>query len=215
MSRVAGAACAAMAVMLAACSSPDSGGNEIAAPNEVDRAAVAHIETVAQTPTPSAAAATIAVAGVPTLCRPGETVLFSCGSGARTMSVCGAADPAQGAQYRASRGATRELAYPADGTPGSGTMRSATAPYSGGGEAQIQFDNGGFTYVAYSRMVRTRFDGKGNDPAFSAGVAVIKSDKTVADRICTAPTDADLNVEASTPYMPVGEFIYIPEKDGK
>lgn len=215
MSRVAGAACAAMAVMLAACSSPDSSGNEIAAPNEADRAAVANEETVAQTPTPLAAAATIAVADVPTLCRPGETVLFSCGSGARTMSVCGAADPAQGAQYRASRGATRELAYPADGTPGSGTMRSATAPYSGGGEAQIQFDNGGFTYVAYSRMVRTRFDGKGNDPAFSAGVAVIKGDKTVAERICTAPTDADLNVEASTPYMPVGEFIYIPEKDGK
>ncbi|TXC74115.1 hypothetical protein FSZ31_05210 [Sphingorhabdus soli] len=215
MSRVAAAGWAAMAVMLAACSSPDNGGNEIAAPNEADRAAVAHNETVAQTPTPSAAAATIAVAGVPTLCRPGEIVLFSCGSGARTMSVCGAADPAQGAQYRASRGTTRELAYPADGTPGSGTMRSATAPYSGGGEAQIQFDNGGFTYVAYSRMVRTRFDGKGNDPAFSAGVAVIKGDKTIAERICTAPTDADLNVEASTPYMPVGEFIYIPEKDGK
>jgi len=214
VNRVGGAACAAMAVMLAACSSPDSGGNEIAAPNESDRAAVANQETVAQTPTPLAAAATIAVAGVPTLCRPGETVLFSCASGARTMSVCGAADPAQGAQYRVGRGATRELTYPAGDATGSGTMRSATAPYSGGGEAQIQFDNGGFTYVAYSRILRTRFDGKGNDPAFSAGVAVIKGDKTVAERICTAPADADLNVAAATPYMPVGEFIYIPEKVG-
>ncbi len=213
MSRVAGATWAALAVMLAACSSPDSGANEIAAPNEVDLAAVANEETVAQTPTP--VAATIAVAGVPTLCQSGETVLFSCGSGARTMSVCGAADPAQGAQYRASRGTTLELTYPAGDTPGSGTMRSATAPYSGGGEAQIQFDNGGFTYVAYSRIVRTRFDGQGNDPAFSAGVAVIKNGKTVAERICTAPADADLNVEATTPYMPVGEFIYIPEKDDK
>jgi len=63
VNRVGGAACAAMAVMLAACSSPDSGGNEIAAPNESDRAAVANQETVAQTPTPLAAAATIAVAG--------------------------------------------------------------------------------------------------------------------------------------------------------
>ena len=62
--------------------------------------------------------------------------------------------------------------------------------------------------------MRTRFDGKGNDPAFSAGVAVIKGDKTVAERICTAPADADLNVAAATPYMPVGEFIYIPEKVG-
>ncbi len=214
MSRAACAGWAAMAVMLAACSSPDSDDNEIAAPNEAKLAAATNAATVAQAQAPVAAAATIAVAGVPTLCAPGETVLFSCASGARTMSVCGAADPAQGAQYRVGRGATRELTYPAGDSTGRGTMRSATAPYSGGGEAQIPFDNGGFTYVAYSRIVRTRFDGQGNDPAFSAGVAVIKGDKTVGERICTAPADAYLNAEASTPYMPVGEFIYIPEKVG-
>ncbi len=198
---------------LTACSGSEDGDNQTAAPTQAGKSLAQSQQP--EVPSKVPAAIMIEDNGVPTLCVKGESVLSSCQAGSRTISVCGAADPSDGAQYRANLVDTRELSYPDSDIAGASTMRRATAAYSGGGEAQIQFDNKGSTYVVYSRVVRTRFDGQGNDPAFNAGVAVVKDDKTVGERLCTAPADADLNAPGSEAYMPEGEFIYIPEKDSK
>jgi hypothetical protein len=66
------------------------------------------------------------------------------------------------------------------------TLRYATVGYSGGGEAQVQFDTDGLRYVVYSRMVRTGF---GSDalhfPKDYLGVAIYRGHKLVADRRCS------------------------------
>jgi hypothetical protein len=211
MIRVTSGALAAIVLTLASCSNADTPASDVVARSDAKQAQA--MAGAGLAPTVAPGRTTAADDGAPTLCTAGETVIFSCTAGPRTISLCGAADSARGAQYRAARGTTRELTYPLG--EGSGTMRRASTGYSGGGEAQVQFDNDGFTYVVYSRVVRTRFDGKGNEPAFSAGVAVIKNGKTVGERICTAPSDAVLNAAAAASYMPERDFLYIPEKDNK
>ena len=99
------------------------------------------------------------------LCAPGEVVIFECGIGRKMVSVCGSRTPSPYARYRFGRPGNVELAYP--GPRQSGGLSYARAIYSGGGELQISFRNGGLDYAVYSRTVRTGFGADGlNHPRF-------------------------------------------------
>lgn len=173
---------------------------------------------------PLATLATVMLAGVPaaqsakpapSLCGAGETPLFQCViTGGRQVAVCAAEGGSPAVQYRFGAPGRLELAYPAAGSRGVGSMRWASAAYSGGGEMQIQFDNGGFTYVAYAGMYRTGFgaDGK-NNPVDELGVLVLRSGKVVSRRRCTAApvkggSDDWINEQATKAALPEGRFIY-------
>ncbi|NCP11348.1 MAG: hypothetical protein GW859_05230 [Sphingomonadales bacterium] len=206
------------ALALAGCGQSDGGapGDSAAAVgSEAQSPLPAPAEATNEAAEPVAIASTVKRDGVATLCSAGEIVLFSCQAGDRTISVCGSPDRHGGAQYRAARGGKIELVHPGEGEVGGSSLRRASVPYSGGGEAQIRFDRGGYSYVVFSRVVRTRFDGEGNDPEFTSGVAVVRQDRLVGERLCTDPTDAAVDIAAAEPYMPADEFLYIPEKEDK
>ena len=85
--------------------------------------------------------------------------------------------------------------------------RFANTPYSGGGESQIQFANGGVRYIVYSRTIRTGFDEEGNKPEFTDGVWVVRGDENLADRQCTADV-VSVDVMAGEEYGGVSKDIY-------
>lgn len=139
-------------------------------------------------------------------CRANESVIFSCQlKNRKTISVCGTESRAgaKTAQYRFGiLGQPPELLWPEAG--GKDRLTFASAPYSGGGEAQLSFSRGDVTYVVYSRIVRTNFTpGEPNDPAISDGIMVLKGQKLVTDLICSdsdvAPVDYQLASEYADP----------------
>ena len=98
-------------------------------------------------------------------CKAGEETIFSCKTAsAKRIAVC--ADPGGTVEYR--YGASEPELAVAGG-------RFASVPYSGGGEAQIAFENAGTRYVVFSRIVRTNFGaGEPNNPAISDGVMALR-----------------------------------------
>lgn len=109
------------------------------------------------------------------LCKADETPIFACNfADGKQVAVCGLAEG--GAEYRFG-GEEPELTLFEDVW--------ATVPYSGGGEAQIQFSNGDTNYIVFSRMVRTNFkEGEPNNPAISDGVIVERSGELLSFRVC-------------------------------
>ncbi|RIV89831.1 hypothetical protein D2V17_05345 [Aurantiacibacter xanthus] len=138
-----------------------------------------------------------------TLCAADEAQMFSCTlRGGRIASVC-LAQGAQGefAQYRFGRpGAAPELVWPTK--PGE-QIEWASAPYSGGGEAQMSFAVGDVRYVVYSKVVRTNFTpGETNDPAITDGVVVLRSGKVAARFSCDGTELKPVDVNAARAHLP-------------
>jgi len=108
-------------------------------------------------------------------CKAEETPIFACNfADGNQVAVCGLAKG--GAEYRFG-GEEPELTLFEDVW--------ATVPYSGGGEAQMQFSNGDTNYIVFSRMVRTNFkEGEPNNPAISDGVIVERSGELLSLRVC-------------------------------
>jgi hypothetical protein len=134
-------------------------------------------------------------------CASDEQELFSCAAGKKRIAVCGVTN-AQGqktAQYRFGSPGKAEIVL--DGG------RFANTAYSGGGESQIQFANGGVRYIVYSRTIRTGFDEEGNKPEFTDGVWVVRGDENLADRQCTADV-VSVDVMAGEEYGGVSQDIY-------
>ena len=124
-------------------------------------------------------------------CASDEQELFSCTAGKKRIAVCGVTN-AQGqktAQYRFGSPGKAEIVL--DGG------RFANTAYSGGGESQIQFANGGVRYIVYSRTIRTGSD----------GVWVVRGDENLADRQCTADV-VSVDVMAGEEYGGVSQDIY-------
>lgn len=125
-------------------------------------------------------------------CAAGETPVFTCKfTDGKRVSVCGTA-PGR-AEYRF--GGDQPEMVIAGGT-------RANVMYSGGGEQQLAFDNGDTRYIVFSRMVRTRFDGAGNEPAISDGVVVERAGTFAAIRICDDPDLHPVDVDAAEKYLP-------------
>lgn len=126
------------------------------------------------------------------LCEPREEIIFSCRlENGKIASVCGTNKGAGAvvAEYRYGHaGQKPELTWPdADSAD---RLSFASIPYSGGGEAQLQFRRGDHQYTVYSRVIRTNFKpGEPNDPAMQDGVIVHKGDKIIARDACA---DADV-----------------------
>ena len=140
-------------------------------------------------------------AGQKVACASAEEELFSCTAGAKRIAVCGVTN-AQGqktAQYRFGDADAAEIVL--DGG------RFASVPYSGGGEAQIEFANGGVRYIVYSRTVRTGFDDEGNKPEFTDGVLVVRDGKPIAERNCTANVES-VDVMAGDSYGGVANELF-------
>ena len=156
-------------------------------------------EDAAQADT-SADAAAPAVARV--ACAADEQELFSCTAGNKQIAVCGVTN-AQGqktAQYRFGSAGKPEIVL--DGG------RFASVPYSGGGEAQIEFANGGVRYIVYSRTVRTNFEAdEPNNPEFTDGVLVVRDGKPIAERNCTGKVEA-VDVMAGDSYGGVANELF-------
>ena len=121
-----------------------------------------------------------------------ETI-FSCKAGPRTVAVLRENDRLV---YQSSRRGKVELRVP-DG-------RVAEAGFSGGGEVQTHFVNGPWTYVLYTRIVRTAFKGR-NDPREEAGVDVLTSGRTVSRIACDDRTK-EFTMDGLV-GVPEGEFV--------
>tara|TARA_B100000678_G_scaffold189392_1_gene158369 strand:- start:6 stop:617 length:612 start_codon:yes stop_codon:yes gene_type:complete len=148
-----------------------------------------------------AAQSTASPTARPVACASDEQELFSCTAGAKRIAVCGVTNT-QGqktAQYRFGSPDKAEIVL--DGG------RFASVPYSGGGEAQIEFANGATRYVVYSRTVRTNFDERGNMPEFTDGVVVLRDGEAVADRQCTGDAES-IDIMAGEAYGGVASELF-------
>ena len=85
-----------------------------------------------------------------------------------------------------------------------GDPQWASVPYSGGGEAQIAFDNGDTRYIVFSRVVRTNFEpGEPNYPAISDGVIVQRGEEVLSLQTCGGEGDLKpLDVNAAERLIP-------------
>jgi hypothetical protein len=125
-----------------------------------------------------------AVGKTATLCAQDETIVFSCGAGARTASLCASkgASKNQGTmQYRFGAPGKLELAFPA--TPGklAGNFKGGWMTYSGGGGAFVRFSNGPFEYTVFSAIGKW---GPSGAPLDVAGVAIRKDAKEFSNFVC-------------------------------
>jgi hypothetical protein len=146
-------------------------------------------------------------ATAPSLCRASEAVLFQCRIGGTLAAVCGGhANGRSYAQYRHGAPGRLDLAYPADPAAGPGSMSYASAPYSGGGEAQIRFVNQGSEYVIYGAVIRTGFGRGGNRPVEEDGLLVRRGGRTIANLRCAGHVDA-VDLGHLSDFLPEGEFV--------
>ncbi len=108
-------------------------------------------------------------------CAADETPIFTCNfKDGKRVAVCGATE--WNGRYRYG-GSTPEIEINGG--------QYASVMYSGGGEAQITFDNGDTRYTVFSRMVRTGFDADGNNvPAISDGIVIERAGKLLAIKLC-------------------------------
>jgi hypothetical protein len=180
---------AAFALLAGCGGQPEDTGAVGAGPNSALQAAL-----------PSATSAS--PAGV--ACEAAETTIFACTlENGKALSVC--SQGGDTATYRYG-GSPPELVIQGG--------RWARVGYSGGGELQIAFDNGETRYIVFSRTVRTRFDGYGNEPAFSDGVIVLRNGRFADMQLCRADSDASDYSEASEAAMqrlPQSEELFTDE----
>tara|TARA_R110002124_G_C8957906_1_gene513811 strand:- start:2317 stop:2961 length:645 start_codon:yes stop_codon:yes gene_type:complete len=145
-------------------------------------------------------------------CSANEPVIFSCQLKSRkTISICGieSGEGAKTAQYRFGiLGQPPELRWPEAG--GKDRLTFASAPYSGGGEAQLSFSRGDVTYVVYSRIVRTNFTpGEPNDPAITDGIMVLKGQALATDLICSDSDVAPVDYELASEYADQSDAAFV------
>lgn len=121
-------------------------------------------------------------------CAADETPIFTCTfRDGKRVAVCGAGE--WNGRYRFG-GSTLEIEI--NGGQYANTM------YSGGGEAQIAFDNVDTRYIIFSRMVRTGFDEDGNNvPAISDGIVIERGGKFLDIKLCEGPDPLPVQYDAA------------------
>jgi len=180
--------CIAAICGLAACSGQTEGNGSA----EVKSEPAALENAPADTPPTPLAASTASTIVDAVDCAASEETIFSCKtSGGKRIAVC-----ATGSGKVEYRFGSKQPELVLSGG------RWAAAAYSGGGEAQIAFDNGATRYVVFSRMVRTNFEAdEPNYPAISDGVLVLRKDKVVATLTCADADPMPVQYDAAEKHM--------------
>ncbi len=183
--RVLGTACLVLALTGCASENPDSppasDGSAPEAPGPAEQSQTGEAAVATDASAPSAKTKPVA-------CQANEEALFSCtATNGKLIAVCGSGRG--NVEYRYGKGDS-ELALSA--------AEWASVAYSGGGEAQIAFDNGDTRYIVFSRIVRTNFKaGEPNYPAITDGVIVQRGEKVLNLQVCGGEGDlkpVDYNV---------------------
>jgi len=118
----------------------------------------------------------------PSLCQPGEAIVFACSVAGKLVSLCRAADAANlsALQYRYGTPGAVELDYPAPGQRARAAFGTRKEALIGGGIAAVVFVRSGYTYTVYSRVSRA----DGVTPAFEDGVTVERRGKLLQHLRC-------------------------------
>lgn len=122
-------------------------------------------------------------------CSAQEQVIFTCSTGAKTVSVCASesVSPTTGyLQYRFGPMGAPELLYPAQEAE-RGVIRAGRWVFAGGGGAYLKFVRYPFNYIVYTAIGR----GWGQ----KAGVAVEKDGKLMANFPCRGAPSSELGPE--------------------
>jgi hypothetical protein len=145
--------------------------------------------------TPPASTPPAIAGGSTSFCTRQETVVFSCRTGAKMVSVCASnnATPSQGyLQYRfgkASSNDALELVLPQAEVVANQAASGETVPFAGGGGSWLRFKKGGYAYVAYTGIGKWGPKGETQE---KSGVVVERNGKTVAALKCTGNTTSEL-----------------------
>ena len=113
-------------------------------------------------------------------------MIFSCGTGAKVVSVCAYGDLSAGVVwlgYRYGLLGKPEMIYPPSG-PWRGLVRAGMGTFSGGGGAYLTFRRDSFRYVVYTAIGR----GWGE----KAGVAVERNGKLLTNQTCRGKPVSEL-----------------------
>jgi hypothetical protein len=128
------------------------------------------------------------------LCRVGEQALFACATAKGLAYLCAArSTPNQSLvfQYRFGNLGNINLRYPASLLPPAGLFHFSTTMYGGGGEAHLTFDNAGYKYILFDRMVARDPDSEGHRAHnVSTGILVKKGNRILSNLACTRPDDS-------------------------
>lgn len=152
----------------------------------------------------------LALAGTPearaSLCLPGETIVFSCSTGSKRVSLCEAGrsnDSEPRLSYRFGRpGDQPDMSYRAENGVGSG-FQAATVPLAGGGGAWIEFTRRRHRYVVFSFWIR----GEGE----VSGVAIEQSGQRVATLPCREPAVSRIGPDYfSSTGLPTAKRDFLP-----
>jgi hypothetical protein len=137
----------------------------------------------------NAKAATIATS----LCNANETVVFSCSTGVKMVSVCASPDlaPKKGTvSYRfGAPGAAPEMNITETPGPSSRTLYGQNEAFAGGGGTWLRFTRDAHEYVVYSGIGKW---GKGGATAEKAGVSVSKDGKRITVVRCRGKDKGEL-----------------------
>ncbi len=132
----------------------------------------------------------------PSICRPSETVLFSCAIKTKTVSICGQKQQDR-AVYRFGRRGHVELE--------TADLHFASTGFSGGGEEQVLADTPTHRYVVYTGIYRTNYEDDGrHDPKEESGLFVQRGGQTISSQLCRASTVFN---PLTRTLMPEGEYV--------
>lgn len=131
-----------------------------------------------------------AAAADASLCPDALRTVFSCRTGAKTISVCASADLSRNSgflQYRFGTPQRTELVLPTTREGWRETTRAAVLSYSGGGGATIIFRNGDYRYIVYTAI--------GHGWGRTAGVVVDQHERRIASLRCSGEVRSELGPE--------------------
>jgi hypothetical protein len=137
-----------------------------------------------------AAADPAAAAGAVTQCKPGETIVFSCSTGSRILSLCASKELSKNSgymQYRYGPAGKPELAFPETPRHPAGIFTPGTLMFSGGGGAYVKFSKPPYAYTVFSAIGNF---GRNNGKGTVQGVAIAKDEAQFANIPCR--TDSNL-----------------------
>ncbi|MFM2450901.1 MAG: hypothetical protein RIS44_3351 [Pseudomonadota bacterium] len=149
--------------------------------------------TVSSSPVAPAAAI-----GQTSFCTAQETVVFSCRTGAKMVSVCASKNAAISngyLQYRFGKPDSHEaleLMLPEGQLTANKAASGETVPFAGGAGSWLRFKKGGYSYVAYSGIGMWGPKGETRE---KNGIVVERSGKTLANLKCTGDTTSELGPE--------------------